>query len=425
MRHVTFLGLLMLGMLIGIGSAELSGQAPKTDPKKDPKGKLINEEPMKPEWPKKILGKNLDQWVNQMVRANQSDASMRDHAIRTIPLFGPDARKAASKNLIQVLTNDPDINVKLTAIQMAPIIGFDDRDMDDGLNSLVAFIRQGSGASNHTRYEVTMALGNCGPIAKRAIEPLAGWTLKDFSSWQNRKAAAWALGRLGQPTPLPPAPNAKQGAPVQMGPPDVRAIVALSKTLSDDFSYQVRREAVQSLLMLGPPHSEVAWKELRLSLTKAFKDSDIATRIWAHVTFIRTEQDLIKDNDANLQAVIKYCGHEEPGIRLEAVQALGTIGNEAKSAVGLLEALAKDPTLAKIDEKEMTPSERDKLTIAATAIWSLGQMTAEHSRLVPLLTDLQRHPIKFIADAAKSAYENLVRTGDKNFVPPKKEVKKP
>jgi HEAT repeat protein len=432
MRHVIVLGLFMLGVVIGVHSADLSAQVLKTE-KKDPKGDAKadpkKEAPKEIEWPKKILGKTLDQWVQDMVLPKQKDASMRDFAIKTVPLFGPDARKAASKNLIQVLTNDPDINVKLTAIQTVPLLGFDDRDLDDGLNSLYAFIRRNSGASNHTRYEVTMALGKCGPIAKKAIPLLADWTLKDGSSWQNRKAAAYALGRLGLPTPLPPDPLAKKDDPPKMSGPDVAAVRALADRLSptNEFSHQVRREAVQSLLLLGPPQNEVAWNYLRTNLAVAFKDSDISTQIWARVCFIRTELDLIKKDNANLLAVSKLAeAHEEAAIRLEAVQALGTIGNEASSTVTFLRKLAEDPELAKIDDKEMTPAQRDKLLIAVMAIWALGQMTAEQNQLVPVLTGLQRHPKEIIKNAAKEAYTNLVRAGDPKFEPPpKKDIKKP
>jgi hypothetical protein len=430
MRHVIFFSLLMLGILIGVGSPELTGQVLKTDKKEtkvDPKVDLKNEKAKEIEWPKKILNKTLDQWVRDMVIANQKDASMRDQAIKTVPLFGPDARKAASKNMIEVLRNDPDINVKLTAISTVPLLGFDDRDLDDGLAALMAFVNKNlSKASNHTRYEVTMALGSCGPIAKKAIPLLAEWTLTDFTSWQNRKAACFALGRLGMPTPLPPGPMAKPGDPPKMSDPDVAAVHALSSRLTSDTSYQVRREAVQSLLLLGPPGNPAAWGELRKALTTAFKDSDISTRIWAHVTFIRTELNLIKPNDPNLKAVIGYCDHEEPAFRLEAVQALGTIGNEASSALSLLQRLAMDPKLATINVKEMTVAERDMLTIAATAIWSLGQMTSEQNKLVPVLTELQQHKNEFIKAAAKDAYTNLVRAGDPKFEPPpKKDIKKP
>src|SRR5688500_13499922 len=97
MRHVIVFGLFMLGMLIGVSSADLSAQVLKTE-KKDPKGDAKvdpkKEAPKEIEWPKKILGKTLDQWVKDMV--GQKDASMRDFAIKTVSLFGPDARKAAS-----------------------------------------------------------------------------------------------------------------------------------------------------------------------------------------------------------------------------------------------------------------------------------------------------------------------------------------
>jgi HEAT repeat protein len=425
MRHVIVFGLLMLGMLIGVSAPELSGQVLKTE-KKDPKVDPKKEAAKEPEWPKKILGKNLDQWVKEMVPLNQKDASMRDFAIKTVPLFGPDARKAASKNLIEALRNDPDINVKLTAISTVPLLGFDDRDMDDGLNALIAFIRVGTTASNHTRYEVTMALANCGPIAKRAIESLVATTLRDSSSWQNRKAACYALGRLGLPTPLPPDPIAKKDDPPKMSGPDLAAVRALADRLMlPDSSHQVRREAVQSLLLLGPPQNEPAWKHLREALTKASNDKvDPSTQIWARVCFIRTELDLIKSGDANLRAVVKFADHEEATVRLEAIQALGTIGNEAKSELGRLINLATDPSLAKIEDKTMTQAERDKLLIASMAIWSLGQMTEEQKKVLPVLDELKRHPKDIIKNAAISAYENQVRVGDPKFVP-KKDPKKP
>ena len=392
MRHFLLIGLMAAGMWTV--SVNLSAQVIKTDPKPEPKM-----EPKAPKfvWPDKIQGKNLDFWVREMKESR--DASTREEAIRTLSSFGPEATRAASPNLINAITKDPDINVRLTAISMVPTLGFDEANLDVGLTSLVNIINPKLSASpNHTRYEATMALGNCGPVAKRAIPVLIEYTIIDPTSWHNRKAAVYALGRLGVAT------DKDKG-------PDVVVAKALSKCLRLESSHQVRREAINSIMLLGPPFLEAAWKDVRDALTHGMRDPNHSIAIWSRVAFIRTEHELIKSNDPNLMALVKFLGSSDLLVKAEALEALGYLGDEAKSRIADIIALAT------------TKSEKpEDLGMAVTAIWVLSQMPAETGQLLPIFDQLKRHKEEGIKQAADIAYRMLVLRKDD---PDKKEKKDP
>ena len=367
-----FLGLCLFAIVACAFSVSLPAQTIKMDPKPDPKAET------KFTWPKEIMGKNLDAWVREM--KSSRDASTRDQAIRTVPLFGPDSMKAASANLLFALTKDPDINVKLTAIATIPVLGFDLPEREAGLNALVNIVKPNSGAASHTRYETVMCLANCGPIARRAIPTLAEYTIFDQNSWQNRKAAVYALGRLGVP----------------VGPetgPDLQAVKALVKCLRTETSHQIRREAINSLLLLGPPRIEAAWRDLRDALIHTMRDPDHSIEIWARVAYIRTELELIKPNDPNLAALAKYLTSSDLARKAEALQAFGLLGDEAKSRLADIIAVATN--------------EKEELVMVGTAIWVLAQIPAETAKILPVLDQLKKHKEEGIRKAADAAYMSL------------------
>ena len=195
----------------------------------------------------------LGQFNDRFAQAPASlDASTREQAFATIPLFGPDCRKAAGPNLLYAIQHEKDVNVRLAAIAAVPIIGFEESLRQQAFTALTEILKRADVHPSHTRYEAAMALGNCGPVARDVALPvLIELTCRDFGSWQNRKAAAYALGRLGLSTGLGP---------------DVRAINELIRMLQVDTSHVVRREAINSLLLLGPPYVEAPWRKLRETL---------------------------------------------------------------------------------------------------------------------------------------------------------------
>lgn len=400
MRRILTLGLLT--SIVGLCALTAPGQTIKTDPKDgktEPKD--VKPDPnVEIKWPKQIAGKSLDNWVGEM--RNSKDASSREAAVRTVPLFGPDSRKAASVNLLHVMQKDPDVSVRLAAIQVVPILGFDKPELEEGLNYMVRIVDQQIPYDRSFRTETVLALGNCGPIAKRAIPAIASARcLGDVGSWQMRKASAFALGRLG----LPVGP--KDG-------PDGQAIVALSNRLllNNESSHVVRKEIINSMILLGPAHVESTWKKQRDALTAAMKDGDPAIAIWARVAFIRTETELIKANDTNLARIAGYLSSTDLAAKVEAIQALGTLANEAKSKLPDLAALATTKS-----------KKNEDLALAASAIWAMGQMTDETAKILPLIDPLKRHDNEAIKRAAIDAYRNLTEKKDpKAPDEPKKDI---
>lgn len=383
MRLIAFLG--MMFVLFAALAEPSSAQTLKSDPKDPPKDEI--------KWPKEIQGKSLELWVRTM--RESKDASTRDQAIRIIPFFGPASRQAVGRNLIDVIKTDPDLNVSLTAVATIPLIGFDDQYVDEGISVLLGVLRSPT-AANHTKFETTMAIGSCGPIFKRAIPTIVEVTLIDQKSWQNRKAAATALGSLGQPT-------------TKDDGPDPQAIRGLIRTLKFDTSHQVRREAINALMVLGPPKIEAIWKELRLALTEAWtKETDKSIALWARVAYVRTEQDLIKPTDPNLVAITKLLASPDQTLKQEAIQALGVIGEEAKSRVPELIAI--------VEGKNEEP------IVIATAIWALSQIPSETAKTLPVINSFRRAQDNTIKAAAETAYRTLTDKPDpdkKKDAPPK------
>jgi hypothetical protein len=387
MRSIVFLGLVLA--MFGLGSGPLPAQAPrsapaaapkKSDPATEPKKNDSATEPKKPaeiNWFVRIQGKSLEQWVALLTSL---DASTRDEALRTIPLFGPKCREAVGHHLIDMIRKETDSNVRLTAISSVPLIYFHEPYVEEGLGVLINILRS-TAESSHTRLEATAALGKCGPAAKRAIPVIVDFGL-GHGSWQNRKVAVAALGLLGQ----------------QLDPdegPDVAAIKGLIKTLRTDNAHLVRREVVNSLLLLGPPKDKPTWTLLRKALSDATKDSDKHVVLWSHVALIRTEEYRIKEKDPNLLAVSKVIVDNEAIVnsqdallkklgdgedpktkfekqgaaqnkeealemKLEAIKALAFIGNEAAPCFDQLKGIVLNP-----NEEPM---------VAATAIWALSRM---------------------------------------------------
>jgi len=427
MRRIGMFGALVAA-LAGICSAQTLAQATKGASTEEPKI----------DWPKRFQGKTLETWVREMHES--PDASTRDQAIRVIPLFGPDCRKAASANLVAAIATDPDMNVRLTAIASVPSIGFDKEHLDAGLDAMVYILNPANGMPNHMRFETAMALGNSGRIAKRALPTLINYTCVEARSWENRKAGAYALGGLA----LPDSP---------LGGPDVAAIDRLVTMIQTDKSHQVRHQAVLSLLVLGPPHVEGSWRKLREALqTYAMRDSDKSTALWSRVVYIRTEQQEIKANDPNVLAIAKVMADSDKSIRSngkiiettskviknqegleskpgkigydplmkheailtraeafqekveaiqlkeEAIQCLGTIGNEAASQLPNLIAIVQD--------------KNEEPIIVIMALWAMSMMPNEIGRVLPVIDKLQTHENEFVKQAAINAYKALTVKAD-------------
>lgn len=308
MRIFQLAGFLGLGLVIGVSSmlSAQTGGAIKTDPgekKKDDKDDKSKTPSFT--YPTQLDGKTPDEWAK--IARDSPDASMREMAIRILPSFGPAGRKAGSAALLHALTLDRDAGNRLVALGVLPNIGFEDEHRAEGLKQMAAYL---TAPTSNVRYEAAMAVGNCGPAMRKNIPELLGRTmLTDPTAWKVRKAAVYALGRVGAPAD-------------EKDTVDSRAIGGLILALRDS-AYQVRQEALQSIMLIGNPSTNEDLTNLRKALAVSGLDKEPSIGIWSNVALLRLKDSTIKSAaDPNMVALIKFFRHSNPGVRIEAMSGL-------------------------------------------------------------------------------------------------------
>lgn len=279
-----------------------------------PKDKEKDKESEMP--PTDVGGKSLEQWIKAF---SDYDISTRDQAIRSVVMFGKDARKAVHGLIGQL--SSPDVGVRANAASalgtLAPVIVEDDKLLDDTVRALVGRLAPVE-TQVYVRYQCATALGRFGPKAKdaKAINTLASSTLRDPNSWEIRKAAAFALGRL--------AFDPKNG-------PDENTVKHLTGALKDT-AHQVRLEVVTSMIILGPPAQPQAAQATTKSLETLIKtEPNPLVSLWSRIAIMRMNKNLV--TPTNITAISKFQKHTDPGIRCQAAQALAMLTSEAKSTV--------------------------------------------------------------------------------------------
>jgi HEAT repeat protein len=333
-----------------------------------------------------IGGKTMQQWIEQL---HSLDPSKRENAIRTILLFGPDRAYEAMDDFIKELEKTRlqvvDLSVRVNlAIAVGFILGNvkdpNPKHVQKAVALLTPFL---SDTQSIMRYRAAQAIGSLGTDAKTAIPQLISLT-KDKITWETRQAGALALGTV--------AVDKKNG-------PAKQVLLALYEALGDNSS-QVRLAAIQSLTWLGPP----ADPQLRLSLEKALegialKEPEQSVRIWAYMSVMQV---MGKVDERWLVPIGKLLKTSpEMGARIQAAQALGTVGSKAKSQIPALDA--------GLDDKQAM--------VVYWCIWGLGRMESAAMPTVPRLKQISAdekrpEPIKRAADEAIA-----IITGKKSVAP--------
>ena len=375
-----FIGLtIFLTLLAGITA--VSGQ--QAEPPKEP-----SKEPTKFEYPKLIGGKNLDMWVREM-RENL-DPSMRELALRTLPLFGPDVRKVASPNFLHALTLDKDYAVRMSALSLVPLIGFEEKEAKAGIKAMIEYTKS---PQVQCRYDAIAALGDCGGIARESIPVIVDFGLLDTTSWQIRRISAQTLGKL--------AYDPDNG-------PETKAMSGLIRTLLTEKAIQVRREVVQAVLLLGIPQEKQTWIDLRRALEGVKRDPDKSLGIWARVCLMRLEDKKVTQKDPNMRDLLNYLTHTDPAVRVEAIQGMGAMAGEVTYTL---------PDLQKVIDKD------EDINAAGAAIWALTAMTSEAQTVVPYLEEVKKsHRTEAIRRTAENALKAMIEIKKKEAKDPKKEA---
>jgi HEAT repeat protein len=183
------------------------------------------------------------------------------------------------------------------------------------------------------------------------------------------------------------------------------ALEALAAGVADPVSKDVRLEALQAVIRLGPPSGNfpVLGTTLERRLTA---ERDKVVLIWVRVAIMAL--DAKQHTDKNIEAVTKEMKSADPELRVAAVRAIGIMGPVASRMVqDLIDALprATDPVL----------------TIELCR--ALGRMGPAAERAIPSLETLDLQPNEGVKAAAKTAIADIKRaieTGKPQPVPPKK-----
>lgn len=324
-------------------------------------------------WPKDINGKTLEATITD-IRTN-ADPAVREACVRALPGFGPRARELCITALNNAL-RDSDINVRLAATSVYPAIcmamgylNVPDKVYEDGLATLLLVL---DSEFYPARLEATAGVAAFGPYARtinnRLIARLATQS-KAGSSWHLRRVALLSLATLGQGMPGPDG---------MRGDPDAPTVLASLESLKNDSCALVRREAVNTLIALGPV-STAQQKGWRTELDRCIRqDKDKSVVLWARVCLVRNDPAGPKANEAHLDAIAELLAAKEPGGRLEACHAMALLGEDAVS---------KLRELLTVVQTEKVPE------IQAVAIGALVNMRSQAAAIIPMLQQVVANPL--------------------------------
>jgi HEAT repeat protein len=353
----------------GGSPAPQPGTSPGTSPGVAPPGGAPEKKRDRGKWPEKINDKTVDDCVREM-RSN-SDPAVRESAVRTLPLYGPVGRDKGAENLIYAMTKDQDINVRVAAVGVAPTVLLayadgPDQPLMDGLTAIMNLL---DSESIHLRQEAVMAVAACGPYMKQAKPGVVSklvFRTRESSSYQLRRAAVAALAILGQGV----APTMEGGKGLD---PDTGAVNALLDVLRSDNCALVRREAVNGLIAMGPV-AQSQQKQWRTALDNVFKpgtEKDKGVQLWVRVLIIRNDPAGLKGNEGHLNAIADMLQSKEAPVQVDACQALGVLGEDAKTKLQGLIDLINTPT--------------EEPVVVAAAMMAAAQMKSQAAIVMPVL----------------------------------------
>lgn len=315
-----------------------------------------------------VGGKTLDEW---MKLAEHPDPSVREHAIRMIGQLGASAKKAVPTLIRQLTPNMNDLSPMTSAvIAIGQIVPDDPKHVKDAIHALLPLL-------NHDqlilRFQAATTLGHIGAPSRVAVERLKPM-IKQNMSWELRRAAAYALGRVGRD---------------DAGMPDMLALRALVDGI-DDPCKEVRVESLQGVINLGMPPLPQDQNTLRGMLEQRVRaDKDKFASIWVRVALLR--MDAGPQTDQFVNDIAKYLKSPDLTLASDAARALGAVGVSAKSKIpDLIESLKSSD-----------------ITLTFWSAWALGRMGPEAKNALPTLTTLLESADSNVKLAAQEAIKQI------------------
>jgi HEAT repeat protein len=335
----------------------------------------------KPKFPSKIDDIDMDEWIK---RLSSPDPSMRATAVRVVPLFGPEAAKKALDKMVNMMTGDPDISVRTSALMACTTNPYDDPAfLNKVAGKLYALL---STPQISVRMQAVLACQRMGvflaPIAEKhgLITMLCSENvLKNVGSYELRTAGAMALGQI--------AFDDKKGGP------NPTALSALINILGDP-AYSVRLEALQSIMVLGSPKADLfaAKKEIEFLLDRITKEQDKILNMWLHVCLMRLDKNNI--TDTNVREIGKHLKDSDQHVRIQSAKALGCMGPAAKSQVNDLVACLR-------------ATKEDNLYLITMCIFALGQIGPDAMLARPDVQKFADHKDPVVKEQVKTALEQI------------------
>ena len=306
-----------------------------------------------------VGGRTLNQWISDL---RHPDPSVREEAIRSIILFGPEGARAVPQIVERLSDRDSSPRVKAAiALGVLPVADKDTHKVVEALGNLL----QNDGQSI-VRYHAAVTLNRFGEDARGAAGALAAHAA-DSASWEIRHACVTALRRAGRDPRGGPYPGVTR---------------ALLGALNDS-TFQVRFEAIQAIGALGQPGDAALLAQVRRALEdKAQRSGDKVTVIWCYTALMALD----RVDDKAVQVIVKYLRdrqHSEVRVRAHAARALGVM--HVQSAVPAL--------VAALDDKE---------PVVAMACWALGTIGEPgHEATAAVIGLLRSRDVAVRCDAAQ------------------------
>src|SRR5262245_11612261 len=171
-------------LALALPAHSLSAEKAKTEPTQSSSSS-------KYEWPDTVAGKTLEQWIKEL---KHTDPSVRENAVRTLPMFGPRAKKAIP-DIIHMTATDYDVSLRVNGCIALMNMDIDKKEELAAFQTLMKQLTDNTQAV--VRLHAAMAIGRFEEGAKVAIPTLIAAT-RDRGSWEIRKAAIGSLSRVSK-----------------------------------------------------------------------------------------------------------------------------------------------------------------------------------------------------------------------------------
>jgi HEAT repeat protein len=323
-----------------------------------------------PGYTREVGGRVLSEWMNDL---KNIDPSVRERALRAIPLFGPPASEAVPIILERCL--DRDASPRVRAVGALGMLEIAEKDVPKVIEALAK--RISDDPQSAIKFQAMMTLSRFGIDEGKIAIPALAKMAEDPTTWEARKLAVSLLGKFGY--------DAMRG-------PDIRCLRAMVVALKDQ-SMAVRQEAVYGLAVLGRPLDMATAQVVEKALSTMTDNKDKGISIWAHVGMMN----LTKADGAHLKPIMKQLNDKDAQVRILALRAIGTLGKLA--LFGLPELIDM------LNDKEPE--------VQYNAIWAIASMgTSAEKAVTPLRTLYQKTTVaEPVRVSARMAVEQI--TGKK------------